>query len=80
MCHGVAPLPLLADRRGATGSCTAGASRSRLLAFRAASDHALVRMGCVSQPHGHDNRKQRYSKSLQHTFFLPEGRQMRQEL
>ena len=35
MCHGVAPLPLLADYSGGTGSRTAEASRSRLLALAA---------------------------------------------
>ena len=71
MCKGVAPLPLLADCWGATGSRTAGASRSRLLALGTARDHALVRMGRVSQTNRHGNCKQRYSKSLQHSFFLP---------
>ncbi len=71
MCKGVAPLPLLADCSGGTGSRTAETSRSRLLALGAGCHHGLVRMGCVSQPHGHDYRKQRYSKSLQHSFLPP---------
>ena len=71
MCHGVAPLPLLADCSGSTGSRTAKASRSRLLALGAGRHHRLVRMGRVSQSNRHDNCKQRYSESLQHNFFLP---------
>ena len=71
MRHGVAPLPLLADCSGGTGSRTAEASRSRLLALAAGRHHGLVRMGRVSQSNRHDNCRQRYSKSLQHSFFLP---------
>ena len=71
MCHGVAPLPLLADYSGGTGSRTAEASRSRLLALAAGRHHGLVRMGRVSQSNRHDNCKHRYSESLQHSFGLP---------
>jgi hypothetical protein len=71
MCHGVAPLPLLADCSGSTGSRTAEASRSRLLALGAGRHHGLVRMGRVSQSNRHDSCKKRYSESLQHSFFLP---------
>jgi len=71
MCKGVAPLPLVADCAGGTGSRTAEASRSRLLALGAARHHGLVRMGRVSQSNRHGHCKQRYSESLQHGFFLP---------
>jgi hypothetical protein len=71
MCHGVAPLPLVADYSGGTGSCTAEASRSRLLALATGRHHGLVRMGRVSQSNRHDNCKHRYSESLQHSIFLP---------
>jgi hypothetical protein len=71
MCKGVAPLPLLADCSGGTGPGTAKASRSRLLALGAGRHHGLVPMGRVSQSNRHDNCKQRYSESLQHSFFLP---------
>src|SRR5262249_53469914 len=74
MCKGVAPLPLLADCWGATGSRAAGAPRTRLLTLGAARDHALMRMRRVSQSNRHDNCKQRYSKSPQHSFFLPRYR------
>ncbi len=80
MCHRVAPLPLLADCPGSTGSRTAEASRSRLLALGAGGHHGRVRMGRVSQSNRHDNCKQRCSKSLQHSFFLPKGRQRRNGL
>jgi hypothetical protein len=71
MGEGVAPLPRLANRRGGAGSSTAGASCSRLLALGAGPQPVLVRVGRVSQSDGHDNGKQRYSKGLQHRFFLP---------
>ena len=71
MGKGVAPLPRGADRWGSAGSGAAGASRGRLLAFGASPQHALMRMGRVSQSNRHDNCKQRDSKSFQHRFFLP---------
>ena len=80
MCKGVAPLPLFADWPSGTSSRTAEASRVRLLALGAGRHHRLVRMGRVSQPDRHDYCKQRYSKTLQHSFFLPKGRQRRQSL
>jgi hypothetical protein len=64
-------LPRLANRRGGASSGTAGASCCRLLALGAGPQHMFVRMSCVSQSNRHDNRKSRYSKGLQHRFFLP---------
>jgi hypothetical protein len=71
MCKGVAPLPLFADWPSGTSSRTAEASRVRLLALGAGRHHGLVRMGRLSQSNRHGDCKQRYSKSLQHSFFLP---------
>jgi hypothetical protein len=71
MCKGVAPLPLFADWPSGTSSRTAETSRVRLLALGAGRHHGLVRMGRVSQSNRHGDCKQRYSKSLQHSFFLP---------
>jgi hypothetical protein len=60
-----------ADRRRGAGSGAASASRGRLLAFGASSQHVFVRMSRVSHSNRHGNCKQRDGKSLQHRFFLP---------
>jgi hypothetical protein len=78
MCHGVAPFPLVADHSGGAGPRTAKASRSRLLALRAARHHWLVRMGRISHSHRHANCEQSHRQSLQHTCILPDLRKGRQ--
>jgi hypothetical protein len=57
------------DRRRGAGSGAASASRGRLLAFRASSQHVFVRMSRVSHSNRHGNCKQRDGKSLQHRFW-----------
>ena len=66
----MAPLTLLAQQWLTAGSDTAGASRSRLLAFTACQDPVFVPLS-LSQSNRHANCKQRYGESLQHRFFLP---------
>jgi hypothetical protein len=77
MCHGVARFSLIADCAGGSGPRTAKASRSRLLALRAARHHGLVRMGRVSHSNRHANCEQSHRQSLQHTRILPDLRKGR---